>query len=87
MGLIDRPSLDGDPTGGGLGGRIVAAWTPEWNKRASDGSLLMARIRACRPGRPVRQDRCPNSFERYSGAIGPVKTILVCAGAWTLSPR
>ena len=29
----------------------------------------------------------PEFIERYSGAIGPVKIIFICAGAWTLSPR
>jgi hypothetical protein len=29
----------------------------------------------------------PEFGERYSGAIGPVKIVLVCTGAWTLSPR
>jgi hypothetical protein len=87
IGPIDRPWLDGDRTGGGLGGRIMGARTPEWNKRASGGSLSLGTHSRLPTGSPGTAGPLPEFIERYSGAIGPVRTILVCNGAWTLSPR
>jgi hypothetical protein len=43
---------------------------------ASAYSLSLARIKVP-----------PEFIERYSGGTGPVRIILVCAGAWILSPR
>jgi hypothetical protein len=56
--------------------------TPELKRGAAGYSLSLTRILVCLPAWYSRI-----AVARYSGGTGPVRIILLCAGAWILSPR